>query len=106
MHAQQIDPEMTIAIPNQQYSENMKELDGQIETMMGRGESMITVGNQTRKAYACKVCGKEGQRINIINHIEANHLVGIAIPCNPCGKVFRSRYTLRWHTNQHHTHRN
>ena len=104
MHAQQIDPEMTIAIPNQQYSENMKELDGQIETMMGRGESMITVGNQTRKAYACKVCGKEGQRINIINHIEANHMEGIAIPCNLCGKVFRSRSSFRKHTNNQHTH--
>ena len=29
----------------------------------------------------CKMCGKEGVGIAIRDHIEANHLDGIALPC-------------------------
>ena len=48
-------------------------------------------------AKICTVCGKEGAGIAIRDHLEANHLEGIALPCNDCGKVFRSRAALRKH---------
>ena len=53
-------------------------------------------------AYLCKVCGKEGYDRNIKDHIEANHLEGIILPCNLCDKTFRSRNGLRQHKRQHH----
>ena len=49
----------------------------------------------------CKVCGKEGHGRNIKDHIEANHLDGVVIPCNLCEKTFRSRNGLRIHKRQH-----
>ena len=41
--------------------------------------------------YVCNVCGKESKQGNMKNHIEANHLEGISVPCNFCEKLFRSR---------------
>ena len=38
------------------------------------------------KADRCKVCGKEGMGSAIKDHIEANHIVGIVLPCNLCEK--------------------
>ena len=43
------------------------QLDEQIKSMMTTTENEITIGQQTRKAYACTVCGKEAQRTNIMN---------------------------------------
>ena len=37
----------------------------------------------------CKVCGKEGENGNIKQHIEQNHLEGVAIPCQRCNITFR-----------------
>ena len=39
-------------------------------------------------AQRCKVCGKEGRGNHIKDHIEANHLEGIIIPCNLCDKIY------------------
>ena len=38
----------------------------------------------------------------IKDHIEANHIEGIVIPCNLCDKTFRSRNALRLHNRLHH----
>ena len=46
-------------------------------------------------AYVCKVSGKEGQGPNIKDHIEANHLEGINLPCNVCEKTFRYKDSLK-----------
>ena len=32
------------------------------------------------KAYVCQVCRKEGQWVNIRDHIETKHIKGISIP--------------------------
>ena len=52
-------------------------------------------------ADLCKVCGKEGRGRDIKDHIEANHIEGVVIPCNLCDKTFRSRKPFENHTRQH-----
>ena len=95
------------AIPNQ-FSSNLQALDEKVMSMMEKGQNMIPNGkradgtqNQT-KASICKVCGKEGFSQHIIDHIEANHLEGISIPCDHCDKVFTVRTYLRVHKAKYH----
>ena len=63
-------------------------LEEMIKSMMEKSRNRIA--NGSRFADVCKVCGKEGFGRNIKDHIEANHLEGIVIPCSLCNKTFRS----------------
>ena len=49
--------------------------------------------------FVCNVCGniEAKSKRNMRNHIEAKHIEGISIPCNQCGKSFRSRNSLAKH---------
>ena len=91
----EVNSSMAVAIPKQEFSGVMTELDQQIETMIGRGENMVEYGRvhkRMNEVFVCQVCGKEsGQKINMKDHIEAYHLEGISIPCNICEKTYRSR---------------
>ena len=100
----QIPSSMTVALPKQEYFGNIIELDQKIETMISRVENTIRHGPKGMFTVSvCKVCGKEGQKSNIKDHIEANHMEGIAIPCNFCERTFRSRSALRHHNSRSHT---
>ena len=96
----------SLALPNIS-SGYIQELDTKVQSMMERGSNMVTNGKDRngketfKKSFVCKVCMKEGQMVNIRDHIEANHLDGIALPCNWCDKIFRSRHALRTHKIQH-----
>ena len=68
--------------------------------MMEKSLNRIASGRQL--ADVCKVCGKEGRGSAIKDHIEANHLEGIIIPCNLCKNTFRSQKGYRRHNRQHH----
>ena len=74
---------------------DLKELDEKVKSMMEKCQNRASDG---RKAYVCKVCGKEGQWVAIRDHIEANHFEEVSLPCNVCGKEYRSRNNLRRHT--------
>ena len=50
-----------------------------------------------QKATVCQVCGLEGYKIQIRNHIEAKHVEIISVTCNICEKVCRTRNTLKGH---------
>ena len=63
--------------------------------MMENSQNLTPNGRE--KAKICKVCRKEGYNIGIRDHIEANHLQGVSLPCNICEKTFRSRKLLRTH---------
>ena len=91
-----------VALPKHEFSGDMNDLDAKIETLIGRGENMMPYGKQTIKAYVCQVCGKEGNRTNIKNHIEANHIEVISIPCSLCETTFRSRNSLNSHKSRLH----
>ena len=84
----------TLAIPGNN-SGDFEELDEKLKSMMEKSQNKIANGLQL--AHRCKVCGKESMGANIKDHIEANHLEGIIIPCNLCDKTFRSRAGFRQH---------
>ena len=90
----QLNNERKIAIPNF-VSGDLQELDEKVKSMMEKSTNFIPSGR--KRADICKVCGKEGEGIAIRDHIEANHLEGVSLPCNICGKEFRSRMNLRRH---------
>ena len=79
---------------------NLEELEEKVKSMMEKSEN--NYGNGQQKAHKCKVCGKEGMGKNIKDHIEANHLEGVVLPCNQCEKTFRCRNTLGWHVRKYH----
>ena len=90
--------ERRVAIPNF-TSGDLQLLDEKVKSMMEKSQNLIPHKQSgTQKAYICKVCGKEGAGIAIRDHIEANHLEGVSLPCNVCGKECRSRMILRKHT--------
>ena len=64
--------------------------------------NVVQLGKGKDCAKICKVCGKEGQAMAITNHIEANHLDGVSVPCNLCEKILRSRAALRTHISRYH----
>ena len=76
--------------------------------MMEKSQNFVSHGRKAsgipkkEKAFICKVCGKEDRVTNIKNHIEANHLEGISLPCDHCDKAFSSRDSLRWHKGRFH----
>ena len=88
----------TIAIPGN-FSGDFEELDERVKSLMEKSQNRTA--NGLCFADRCKACGKEGYGRNIKDHIEANHLEGIVIPCNLCDKTFRSRKPFENHTRQH-----
>ena len=78
--------EKTIAITKESEGIELQELDQQINSMMKF--SQVKVEGQGRMRI-CKVCGKEGQRSNIMDHIEAHHITGFSHDCGICGKTSR-----------------
>ena len=89
----------TLAIPSY-FSGDLQELEKRVKSMMEKSKNNYPGTNG--KADLCKVCGKEGMGSAIKDHIEANHLQGIIIPCNLCDKTFRSRNRLNLHKRRHH----
>ena len=93
----------TLAIPPN-FSGDLDEINERVDSMLEKSRNKSVNGSQliAGKAYGiCKVCGKEGRSRDIKDHIEANHLKGIIIPCNLCDKTFRSRNSFRPHKRQH-----
>ena len=87
----------------------MQALDEKVKSMMEKGHRMIPNGKQIRNgapkqatAFICKICGKEGIKKDIRDHIEANHLEGISFTCDFCNKTFSARSYLDKHKNKFH----
>ena len=78
---------------------DLGELEEKMKSLMDAISNLDPSGKQ--KAKICKDCGKEGQGKVIKDHIEANHLEGVIIPCNICKKTFRHRNSFRKHAKEH-----
>jgi len=93
-----------VAVTNHEVSSvnisEIQELDELVKSMMRKSENMCNDGS--KKAQVCTVCGKEGFQNQIRDHIEANHLEGVSIPCTFCENTFRSRNALRQHNAKAH----
>ena len=81
---------------------DIESLDQQVKSMMIFSDNADPYKKNGARARICKVCGKEGSRQSTMNHIEANHITGISIPCDLCGNAFKSRYSLTAHKSRHH----
>ena len=82
------------------FSGDLEEPEERVRSMMEKSQNNYANGLQ--KAHICKVCGKEGAGNAIKDHIEANHLEGIVLPCNKCEKTFRCRNSFRKHMQKDH----
>ena len=93
----------TLSLPaSSTFSEDLKELEEKVTSMVEKSEKRITVGKQNVTAFKCKICGKEGMNTDIKRHIESAHMEGLSIPCNFCDKTCRSRKGLIDHIARHH----
>ena len=90
----------TVAVLDQ-GKEDKEAVDQEIRSLMERRK--VNFDSTGRAAYMCKVCGKEGQRSNIWNHIEAKHATSHAsYTCDLCGKNSKSRNGLFLHKSVYH----
>ena len=87
----------TVAL-TRSFSGDWSELDSKLRSMMVK-TNQSDLGNSI---YKCTLCGKEAQNNDLKNHIEANHLDGVSIPCKQCEKTFRTRAALRKHKSRNH----
>ena len=84
-------------------SPHSEEFYEQVKALMEKSKNMIQNGRaKLKRAVICKVCGKEGAKQAIIDHIELHHLEGVALPCSNCQKTFKSRRNLRDHKASNH----
>ena len=81
---------------------NIESLDQQVKSMMIFSGNADPYKQKNGRARICTVCGKEGSIVQIRDHIEANHITGVFIPCDLCGKVYQSRNSLTVHKSQQH----
>ena len=88
--------EGTVALNN---SDSLQQLDEQINAMSETSEKHSTKrrGKKDGKLRVCKVCGKEGPRTTIRNHIEAKHIIGVSHNCDLCGKISKTKNALGSH---------
>jgi len=86
--------EGVVAATDLTVAADLQNLDDKIKSMTMISENKSKDG---RAARICKVCGKEGKRDHIKDHIEANHITGISHTCNISGKTSRTRNGLRRH---------
>ena len=93
--------EGTVSVSELTVAADLEGLDEKINSMMEVGGT-IMVGNTSRVARICTVCGKEGKDTDIKRHIEANHITGVSHICNICGKSSRSKNALRAHMARNH----
>ena len=89
--------DMSVALVKERFSGEIQELDDKIKSMW------MMIKKDGQRVYVCQMCGKEGRvTTQIRDHIEANHIEGISLPCNFCEKTFRSRAALRMHKSHNH----
>ena len=83
-------------------STDIESLKQQVKSMMIISDKADPYKTNGERARMCKMCGKEGSFGMIINHIEANHITRISIPCDFCEKSYKSSISLTVHKSRQH----
>ena len=91
---------MQVALIKETVTPNLEDLDERIKSMMTR--SNVNLDSQGQKATVCTICGKEGQKKVISNHIESNHITGVSHICDHCGHITSTRAALVKHIKSKH----
>ena len=68
--------------------DQIQEHDAKVKSLMEKSQHRASDG---KMAFLCRICGKEGQRFNIRQHIETKHFDRVSTPCIMCGKAFTSK---------------
>ena len=89
-----------MAVTDYTVAADLQDLDEKIKSMMVVGETNKG-GNFKGRVRICKVCGKEGARKTIMDHIESNHIVGVSHTCDICGIVANTSNSLACHKRKH-----
>ena len=79
------------------FSGSLEELDDVVKSMIAKDQDGIL--------SSCTVCEiKITRSVELRNHIEKNHFTSLAISCNLCSKMFRTRKILSVHVARSHGH--
>ena len=79
------------------FSGSLEELDDVVKSMIAK--------DQDGTLSSCTVCEiKITRSVELRNHIEKNHFTSLAISCNLCSKMFRTRKILSVHVARSHGH--
>ena len=89
-----------IALTQDKISVDLEDLDEQIKSMFTK--TNLPAGGDRGYLATCNVCGKQLPLKVMPSHIEANHITGVSHACDICGKVSRSRNSLRMHVSRQH----
>ena len=90
------DCKSNVALQGSSNFTDLSDLRQKVKSLMGPSE------NGVPRVKKCNICGKEGERTVLRNHIEANHLTGVKIPCHMCSKVFQTRCSQAMHSSRTH----
>ena len=72
---------------------NATELDGAIDQYLVMG---------MEGSLQCIECGMSGKKRDVRRHIEAKHMANTHVSCSLCGKVVKTRDSLRKHMEKEH----
>jgi hypothetical protein len=78
---------------------------GWLDCLLKNYMERVEAGPQGGVMWQCGVCQKtypHSRSSNLKDHIEANHLGDLALPCDRCDKTFSTRASLRMHVKKKH----
>ena len=92
----------TLAIDGTAVIEDNQNLDRQILSMITK--SYVNADKGQVPLYTCNVCEKQApHKLNMMRHVEGNHIKGISHECDICGKNSRSKHGLLQHKKLYHS---